>query len=114
MTALPERPIDPGKVKDGREEDLGYMRKMHVRDRVPRSEAARDDQGNIVGTGRVYVDKGDKVRCRLVAQEFARSDKRKDLYAGTPPLSCHSLPFIQYCFDMLWIKLFSEPENHGP
>ena len=25
--------------------------------------------------------------CRLVAQEFAGSDKREDLYAGTPPLS---------------------------
>ena len=35
----------------------------------------------------VFVKKGDKVRCRLVAQEFAGSDKREDLYAGTPPLS---------------------------
>ena len=34
-----------------------------------------------------FVKKGDKVRCRLVAQEFAGSDKREDLYAGTPPLS---------------------------
>ena len=35
----------------------------------------------------MFVKKGDKVRCRLVAQEFAGSDKREDLYAGTPPLS---------------------------
>lgn len=34
-----------------------------------------------------FVKKGDKVRCRLVAQEFAGSDKREDLYVGTPPLS---------------------------
>ena len=41
----------------------------------------------IVGTRWVFVKKDDKVRCRLVAQEFAGSDKRDDLYAGTPPLA---------------------------
>ena len=56
--------------------------KMHVWDRVQRSEASK-----VIGTRWVYVDKGDQVRCRLVAQEFAGSDKREDLYAGTPPLS---------------------------
>ena len=60
---------------------------MHVWDRVPRSEAIRKGDGKIVGTRWVYVDKVDQVRCRLVAQEFAGSDKREDLYAGTPPLS---------------------------
>ena len=40
-----------------------------------------------MGTRWVFVKKGDNVRCRLVAQEFAGSDKREDLYAGTPPLS---------------------------
>ena len=35
----------------------------------------------------VYTDKGDKVICRLVAQEFAGNDKREDLYAGTPPIT---------------------------
>ncbi len=43
--------------------------------------------GKTVGTRWVFVKKGDKVRCRLVAQEFAGNDKREDLYAGTPPLS---------------------------
>merc|ERR1712086_855718 len=60
---------------------------MHVWDRVTREEALRDPEGKIVGTRWVYVDKGDQVRCRLVAQEFAGSDKREDLYAGTPPLA---------------------------
>ena len=32
--------LDPAKVKEGRKEELGYMRKMHVWDRAPRSEAA--------------------------------------------------------------------------
>ena len=53
--------LDPAKVKEGRKEELGYMRMMHVWDRVPRSEAAQDGQGKIVGTRWVYVDKGDKV-----------------------------------------------------
>ena len=35
----------------------------------------------------MFVKKGDKVRCRHVAQECAGSDKREDLYAGTPLLS---------------------------
>ena len=43
--------------------------------------------GRIVGTRWEFVKKGDKVRCRLAAQEIAGNDNREDLYAGTPPLS---------------------------
>ncbi len=60
---------------------------MRVWDRVTREQAKNDPDGKIVGTRWVFVKKGDKVRCRLVAQEFAGSDKREDRYAGTPPLS---------------------------
>ena len=60
---------------------------MRVWDRVTREQAKNDPDGKIVGTRWVFVKKGGKVRCRLVAQEFAGSDKREDLYAGTPPLS---------------------------
>ena len=63
------------------------MSQMGVWDRVTREEAQSDPEGKIVGTRWVFVKKGDKVLCRLVAQEFAGSDKREDLYAGTPPLS---------------------------
>lgn len=63
------------------------MSQMHVWDRVTRESALKDPEGKIVGTRWVFTKKGDKVRCRLVAQEFAGSDKRDDLYAGTPPLS---------------------------
>ena len=79
--------LDPKKVKEGCDEELGFMKKMVVWDRVLRSDAACDKEGKIVGTRWVFVNKGDKVRCRLVAQEFAGKDKRDDLYAGTPPLS---------------------------
>ena len=50
-------------------------------------KAKNDPEGKIVGTRWVFVKKGEKVRCRLVAQEFAGKDKREDLYAGTPPLA---------------------------
>ena len=63
------------------------MSKMHVWDRVTREQARQDPEGHIVGTRWVFVKNGDNVRCRLVAQEFAGSDKREDLYAGTPALS---------------------------
>ncbi len=79
--------LDPAKVKAGCDEELGFMSHMHVWDKVTREQAQSDPDGKIVGTRWVFVKKGDKVRCRLVAQEFAGSDKREDLYAGTPPLS---------------------------
>ena len=79
--------LDHTKVTAGREEELDWMHMMHVWDRVTRSEAISKGDGKIVGTRLVYVDKGDHIRCRLVAQEFAGSEKREDLYAGTPPLS---------------------------
>ena len=55
---------------------MGFMVKMHVWDRVTREQAKREPEGQIVGTRWVFAKKGDKVRCRLVAQEFAGSDKR--------------------------------------
>ena len=60
------------------------MKQMHVWNKVSREQAQSDPEGKIVGTRWVFVNKGDRVRCRLVAQEFAGSDKREDLYAGTP------------------------------
>ena len=59
------------------------MRSMKVWERVLRTEV-RD---KVIGTRWVYVKKPNQVRCRLVAQEFAGSDKREDLYAGTPPMA---------------------------
>ena len=61
------QPIDMREVKAGRNEELEWMQKMHVWDRVPIHGAALGG-GKIIGTRWVYVDKGDQVRCRLVAQ----------------------------------------------
>ena len=62
------------------------MQKMHVWDRALRSEATRVGQ-KVIGTRWIYADKRDQVWCRMVAQEFAGSEQRDDLYADTPPLS---------------------------
>ena len=77
--------LEPAKVQAGCDEEMGFMAQMHVWDKVPRAQAQSDPDGKIVGTRWVFVKKDDKVRCRLVAQEFAGSDKRDDLYAGTRP-----------------------------
>ena len=77
--------LDPERVQEGCDDELVFMTQMRVWDKVPREQAQNDPEGKIVGTRWVVVQKGDKVRCRHVAQEFTGSDKRDDLYAGTPP-----------------------------
>ena len=72
--------LDASKVRAGCDEELEYMKHMSVWDRAQ----VRD---KVIGTRWVYVKKPNQVRCRLVAQEFAGSEKREDLYAGTPPMA---------------------------
>ena len=52
---------------------------------IPREDAMQDGTGKFVKTRWVQTAKGDEVRCRFVAQEFAKGDPREDLFAGTPP-----------------------------
>ena len=75
--------LEPSQVRVGCDEELDFMRKMKVWDRIPRSEV----QDKVIGTRWVYTKKPNLVRCRLVAQEFAGSEKTEDLYAGTPPMA---------------------------
>ena len=63
------------------------MKKVPVWEKVTREEARADPEGKIVGTRWVIAKNVDRVRCRLVALEFAGKDKREYLYAGTPPLA---------------------------
>ena len=60
---------------------------MGVYEYVSRAEALRSSRGKLVGVRWVDVLKGDLVRSRLVAQEFASKEAREDLFAATPPLS---------------------------
>ncbi len=74
------------KVVQGRLKELGKFKERQVYVYHSRDEAMKDEGGKFVKTRWVQTEKGDEVRCRLVAQEFAHGDPRDDLFAGTPPL----------------------------
>ena len=105
--------LDMAKVKEGRKEELDYMQKIHVWDRVSRSEAAQDGQGKIVGTRWVYVDRrqgqmpsrGPRVR---------RKRKTRGTICRHSSTVCNSLPPVQHALEMPWIKFLSESETDGP
>ena len=66
--------------------EMKKFQEMEVYEYVRREEARTDKKGKIVGVRWVDVQKGDLVRSRLVAQEFAGKDERDDIFAATPPL----------------------------
>ena len=78
--------LDLEKVVKGRLKELKKFEERRVYTHVSRNEAMHDRAGKFVKTRWVQTVKGDDVRCRLVAQEFAHGDPREDLFAGTPPL----------------------------
>ena len=49
--------LDPKKVEEGCQEEMGFMSQMHVWNRVTREEALRDPEGKIVGTRWVFAKK---------------------------------------------------------
>ena len=80
--------LDPGEVKQAREEELGYIVDMEVFRLVDRGEAIQ--QGvKIVDAKWVDTNKGDadkpNMRSRYVGREFNNS-KMDGLFAATPPL----------------------------
>jgi len=82
--------LDPGKVREGRHLEYEKLKARDVYSPVLRSEAMTMVKHNLetkfVKTRWVESVKGEAVRCRFVAQEFAGNDARDDLFAGTPPL----------------------------
>jgi hypothetical protein len=78
--------LDLEQVIAGRLKELKKFEERRVYVHVPRREALEDKEGKFVKTRWVQTVKGEEVRCRLVAQEFAHGDPREDLFAGTPPL----------------------------
>ena len=78
----------PTLVREARELEMEYFRKLGVYERVPRSHQVHTG-GKIIGVRWVDVNKGDATdtnyRSRLVGREFnvGRDDA---LYAATPPL----------------------------
>ena len=59
---------------------------MGVYDHVPRSEVKNDKLVRVRWVRTKGMTLKPKVKCRLVALEFARNEVRDDLFSGTPPL----------------------------
>ena len=83
-------PLDPKAVKAARKEEMGYIRRMRVYDRIKRSKVLEAGH-KIIKVRWIDTNKGDDInpnmRSRLVAKEFNFADKnRTDLFAATPPL----------------------------
>ena len=80
--------LDPELVKQAREVEMSFFRRMKVYTRVPRAMQIMKG-GKIIGVRWVDVNKGDSqkpdMRSRLVGQEF-NTGKNDELYASTPPL----------------------------
>ena len=88
---LTGKTLDLKKVTEGRLKELKTFTERKVYVHYPRKAAMEDMDGKFVKTRWVQTVKGEEVRCRLVAQEFARGDPRVDLFAGTPPPLCRTI-----------------------
>ena len=86
--------LDPELVKQAREGDMTFFRKMQVYTRGPRAMQTMKG-GKVIGVRLVDVNKGDSenpdMRSRLVGQEF-NTGKNDEFYASTPQLD--ALRFI--------------------
>ena len=78
--------LDPKKVKAARKEEMDMFEQMRVYDYMLKEDFDMTG-GKEFGVRWLDIDKGHKIRSRLVAQEFARGDERDDLFAGTRPLA---------------------------
>ena len=81
--------LDLKKMKEAREEEMEYVRKMHLYDKVPISECRRATGRMQITVRWIDINKGDgdipNYRSRIVAREM-NIYKRRDLFAATPPL----------------------------
>ena len=79
--------LDPKKVHEGCQEELGFMSQMGVWDKVIRENARNDPEGEIVGTRWVFVKKGDMVRCRFSPKNLLGTTSERTYTPAPPPLS---------------------------
>ena len=84
-------PLDPAMVRIGEQEEMNRFKKMNVYTYTERNHAMNDPDGKFVKVKWVRVKKGDKVRCRLVAQELGYGERMDELFAGTPSLGASRL-----------------------
>ena len=99
--------LDSKATLEGQNLEMKTFREMEVYEYVRKEVAVQDKSGKIVGVRWVDVQKGPLVRFRLVAQEFAGTEERDDIFAATPPLfatkmcisdaASHHLPLDYHC-----------------
>ena len=77
--------LDSKKVRAARKEEMETFDQMNVYEYIKKEDYDYTG-GKKIGVRWVDIDKGHKIRSRLVAQEFAHGENRDDLFAGTPPL----------------------------
>ena len=81
--------LNPKMVKEARKEEIEYVNKMHLYDKVPITECRRVTCKMPIIVRWIDVNKGDNdnpnYRSRIVAREI-NTHKREDLFAATPPL----------------------------
>ena len=92
MDDVSGKELDPVKVQQARQEEMGYVNKKEVWRKIPRKQAWAEGI-KIVGTKWIDIDKGDAhnplYRSRLVAKEYHDGRAGGDmegLFASTPPL----------------------------
>ena len=83
-------PLDAKAVKAARKEEVTYVRKMRIYERVKRSDVIAAGH-QLIKVWWIDTSKGDDIhpnmRSRLVAKDFNFLDKdRSELFAATPPL----------------------------
>ena len=93
--------LDPKLARAARQDEIDEFRRRRVYTVVPRSSMRPG--AKIVGVRWVETDTGipgaPKVRCRLVAQEFAtEADPDGELFAPTPPLAATRWLISWCCF----------------
>ena len=84
-------------VGKARAEEMKGFKEKKVYTYVKKEVAKADKEGKIVGVRWVDILKGNDVRSRLVAQEFASSDERDDIFAATPPLAATKVLLSDFC-----------------
>ena len=86
----------PQAVRRARQEEIEYVKKMRLYDKVPISECRRNTGKGPISVRWIDINKGDQVnpnyRSRIVAREI-NTHKREDLFAAIPPLEALKIIF---------------------
>ena len=92
---LTGREMNAEDTRLGREEEIEYMQNRRIWDEKDEEDCWKDTGKPPVSVRWVDVQKGEEVRCRLVARDFKPKweDDRADLFASMPPLEAKKALF---------------------